>query len=56
MQNERTHKRLTDIRFFLDWSYMMAPTNWREDPGKFTRTVGGGGVSGLIYPLLDHRI
>ena len=34
----------------------MVPTIWREDPGRFTRKVGGGGASGLISPLLDHRI
>ena len=24
--------------------------------GRFTRKVGGGGASGVISPLLDHRI
>ena len=34
----------------------VAPTNWREDPGRFTRKVRGGGAMGLIFPLLDYRI
>ena len=33
-----------------------ATTNRREDPGRFTRKVEGGGASGLISPLLDHII
>ena len=33
-----------------------ATTNRREDPGRFTRKVGDGDASGLISPLLDHRI
>ena len=39
----------------LDY-HNLAPTNWREDPEGYTRQLGGGGASGLISPLLDHRI
>ena len=39
-----------------DFFQNLATTNQREDPGRFTRKVEDGGASGLISPLLDHRI
>ena len=49
----KLHKRTLMMLFY---ERITATTNWREDPGRFTRKVGGGSVSGLISLLLDHRI
>ena len=49
----KLHKRTLLMLFY---ERITATTNRREDPGRFTRKVGDGGASGLISPLLDHRI